>query len=134
VLIDPKPVTEDLFRTEQVTYVFAEEGRLFCEQMLGVEPDNPHLRCVHRELGLAGYEASDRMDCATRQQRLALAYSLREERGGERPLESLGLSLAEVIVALDESGLAEHVRAARVHVLRACAAYDEYLESARSAE
>jgi len=64
-------------RDEELAYLVLEEARLLCESFAARSLDAEEewlLRVAHRDLGLAGYAASDRFAESTRARLLAAAY------------------------------------------------------------
>jgi hypothetical protein len=142
---DRRPATPapPICARDEPAYVLLETARLRCERLRArsgeqaTEPERWFAQ-LHRELGLAGYFAGERIPS---QQRLELLESARARaqglRGAPGELHSLAALVDEaqgaVLGALHVPELSDHMQQAHERVLAALALLDERLRHARIA-
>jgi DNA-binding XRE family transcriptional regulator len=108
---------------DEPAYVVLETARLRCERALEHKPGEKWLRALHREVGLAGYYASERIPSLRRRELLELAR--RRARDGVREDELAALAeLAQQAARAVEDGLlvpelSDHMQRARERLAQA---------------
>jgi hypothetical protein len=122
--------------SEELAYMLLEEARLRCRSLVDesddgyVDPDGLSLNGLYRDLGIAGYYASARLEPARRYQLLAQAHA-RADRGGSAAdgsvralVDVTAAAMRTVERALTVTGLLDHMHLAHIHAMSACEALD----------
>jgi hypothetical protein len=107
---------------QERAYALLEEARLRCEQYMAgrhTDADRVSLREIHRELGLAGWQAGTELDV---NRRLALLDGARQRSTTAmfHPAQSSHALVAAAIIAEDalaDTQWNEHLHLARLHLL-----------------
>lgn len=111
-----------LLERERAAYVLLEEARLRCERIDGAVHQND-LGALHREIGIAGFCASEKLPRAHRTQALACARdraaAARDARDGWALACLLERSQRAVQESLIAPGISDHMREALLHLLSA---------------
>lgn len=130
----PPPATPSVAERDEAAYTLLEEARIRCEDMQAEAeqpPEQEWLLRLHRELGTAGYLASENISCARRTALVALARTQAtvptpDARG---PLAALIAVAEQAAAAVDQAliapGLSDHALSARSHLAAAAEMLDE---------
>jgi hypothetical protein len=132
----PQPF-EEATSSEELAYILLEEARLRCKALLEEEErassdDSGTLTIdrLYRELGIAGYYASARLEPNRRRELLAQAHASSRRHddidgGSVRQLTDVTAAATRSVErALALTGLLDHIHLAHVHVMSACETLD----------
>lgn len=122
-LAPPTPIEQ----REEAAYVLLEEARLRCERLretTRADAARRPLDVLHRELGLAGFCASARLDSQRRQNALQLAHRQLEQARTALPDLGRLLGLVEraeqaIQACLIAPGFSDHTHEAHIHLIAA---------------
>ena len=122
--------------SEELAYMLLEEARLRCKGLLDEEDDSCvdldglSLTGLYRDLGIAGYYASTRLEPVRRKQLLAQAHARCNRCSGSsaasvRALSDVTAAATRTVErSLTLSGLLDHMHLAHIHVVSASEALD----------